>query len=68
MFCCAEIEFDRSDAWCYRLIKQFISIPIKSNPFRRVRNATDLSSGKIAGLPKDTSLACTAFIISGQMK
>jgi hypothetical protein len=35
MICCTEIEFDTGGARCYRLIKQFISIPIKPNPLEK---------------------------------
>ena len=31
MICCAEIEFDSGGVRCYRLIRKFISIPIKPN-------------------------------------
>lgn len=35
MICCAEIEFDRGGARCYRVIRQFISIPIKPTPMQK---------------------------------
>jgi len=40
--------------------------PDKAKPFaKRGRKATDLSIKKMAGLPKDKSLVCPAFLFMG---
>jgi hypothetical protein len=68
MICCAKIEFDMAGAWCYRLIKQFISIPIKPNPLQKGAECNGSFEGEDSRAAEGYVFGVHGFFIYGQMK
>jgi len=68
MIYCAEIEFDSGGPRCYRLIKQFISIPIKPNPLQKGTERNGSFEWEDSRAAERYVLGVHGFFIYEQMK